>query len=141
MGYLLLTAGMILLYILEGFHDRSVEKMYSGSSENEFVKEWHRRDWNFHVLLGAIISATYNSQLYDFTDKWFWINWGIVLIHIGLIRMLTLNSTLNLIKKKKIWYLGATAGIDIKLKACEKLVFIMLILLNIVCIFTEIKYL
>jgi len=112
----------IIMYMVEGLHDYNLQKLYSSKNEFEYVKNWHKYDFIFHILSVALLSYV----AYDIS-----FNSILLLINIGFVRQIVLNSTLNILNKKKIWYLGSTSVIDKMLKPYEVYVFTFLILINL----------
>ena len=108
--------------MVEGLHDYNLQKLYSSKNEFEYVKNWHKYDFIFHILSVALLSYV----AYDIS-----FNSILLLINIGFVRQIVLNSTLNILNKKKIWYLGSTSVIDKMLKPYEVYVFTFLILINL----------
>jgi len=114
---------LFLIYFIEGLHDNRLEKLYNSKHELKYVKEWHKYDLVFHILVGVLISYL----LFGVSFKSL-----LTLINIGFIRQLTLNSVLNIKRKRKIYHLGSTSKIDVLIKKIEKSYFIFLIIINVI---------
>lgn len=110
---------MTIAYFIEAHHDFAVEHLYNDSkSELWFVRQWHKLDWYFHSVVAITISISFfNVTMHAVLFAMF----------LGLLRSFVLNSTLNIIKHKSIWYLGSTSKYDIFLKRFEKPYFVFLI--------------
>ncbi len=122
-NYYITLVILFIMYFIEGLHDNRLEKLYNDKNELKYVKQWHKYDWFFHVLLGVLVSYL----LFGLSFKSL-----ITLINIGFFRQLILNSVLNIQRKRKIYYLGATSKIDILIKKIEKSYFVFLIVINII---------
>jgi len=126
-NYLIILVAVIAASIVRGFRDKRIENLYDDKSEREDVEKWHSLTFYIWVILALAISYAFFKTL----------TYNIILltIHFGFIVMLYLNSTLNLIKKKDIYYLGEMAGTDKKLKKYEKQVFVGLMVINTIGIY------
>lgn len=120
--YFIIIIFSIIIYMVEGIHDYNLQKLYSNKNEFEYVKNWHKYDFIFHFLSVTLLSyVTFGLTL----------NTLLLLINVGFLRQIILNSTLNILNKKKIWYLGSTSKIDKILKHYEFHYFIFLIIINL----------
>ena len=124
--YYIIIITSIIIYFIEGMHDYNLQKLYSNKSEFNYVINWHKYDFIFHILSVLLLSYV----AYGLSFKAF-----ILLINIGFLRQLILNSTLNIFNKKKIWYLGDTSKIDKILKPYEIYLFVFLLIINSSLIF------
>jgi hypothetical protein len=120
--YYIIVITSIIIYFIEGRHDYNLQKLYSNKNEFKYVENWHKYDFIFHIL--SVLLLSYIS--YGVTFKAL-----ILLINIGFLRQLILNSTLNILNGKHLWYLGNTSKIDKILKPYEIYVFIFLLIINI----------
>tara|TARA_R110000772_G_scaffold55_12_gene373 strand:- start:698 stop:1093 length:396 start_codon:yes stop_codon:yes gene_type:complete len=111
-----------VMFIIESFHDYNVWK--SSSNDNyDSTKKWHTYDFIFQILMGILISYL----VAGFT-------WGALhlLVNIGILRFLILNTTLNNLRGKKWYYLSKDSNfIDKLLKKYEKVVAISMIIIGI----------
>lgn len=125
------SMGLIyLMYFIESFHDFNIEKLYDKTTEHKYVRRWHKIDWLFHTVCAMIISLglfgfNYNALMF--------------IVYMAFIRQLTLNTSLNVMKKKAAFYLGSE-GIDGFLKKYELPVFMVLIILNLAFLYYFIHY-
>jgi type IV secretory pathway TraG/TraD family ATPase VirD4 len=112
---LIIVALLAIAYIVEGFHDWELRKLWKTKEQTGSVKRWHRLDALFHVIIitgyALIMSGSEPIQFL------------FVAIQLASLRQLLLNTTQNLLAKQAIWYLGSTSTIDILLKPYEKIVF------------------
>ena len=129
--YITIIIISIVKYITEAFHDRQMEKMFINSYQLPIVKRWHQYDFINHILGVGMLSFIFFKWSESIQIEQSIINSCLLMINIAFIRMLTLNTTLNLIRGRQAWYLGYTSWIDIMLKRYEKIVYILLILINI----------
>lgn len=129
--YIFVIIVSIMIYIVEANHDHTLQKLFNSKGELEYVKKWHKLDFIFHILSVGLLSYVFYG-----------VSWSalLLLINIGFLRQLVLNSTLNILNKKKLYYLGQTSKIDKILKPFEIYVFIFLILINITLIIYAIKW-
>ena len=114
-----------VLYFIEAKHDLVLEKMWISKDQTEFVKSWHKIDFIFHILVGVIISFSLFGISIDSI---------LFLVNIGFIRQLVLNSSLNILKGRQIYYLGTTSKIDKLLKPIQITYFCFLVLINFIFI-------
>ena len=116
------------MYIIESYHDYNVWKA-SVIENYSYTKKWHTYDLFFHIFMASLISYLVEGISYE--ALW-------LLFNIGMLRFVIFNISLNILRKKKWYYLSKDSNfIDKFLKNNEKIVFISSI---IVVILTWIYY-
>ena len=104
----LYISAFAVLYFIEGYGDSVDYSLYTKSSQKEIVKKSHRISWVHNFFIALISSAAYIRETGDY------FNLILLMIVLGFLRMLVLNSTMNLLKhNRKIYYLGETSVIDV----------------------------
>lgn len=112
---LVAATGLLIAYIIEGFHDKELEKLHTRKDQNATVKQWHLLDALFHSAILIVISLLFSNL--DATLFF------LSLYQFAAIRQIGLNTTLNILSNKPLWYLGETSQIDKILKPIERFVF------------------
>tara|TARA_R110000772_G_scaffold20466_5_gene56926 strand:- start:86137 stop:86532 length:396 start_codon:yes stop_codon:yes gene_type:complete len=111
-----------VMFIIESFHDYNVWKS-SSNSNYEYTKKWHTYDFIFQALMGILISYLVAGITWEALH---------LLVNIGILRFVILNTTLNKLRGKKWHYLSKDSNfIDKLLKKEEKAITILIILIGI----------
>lgn len=115
----IIIAIISVIFIIEGLHDYYVWKS-SSAHKYVYTKMWHKVDFVYNVLIWSLVSYL----IFYFTIDAF-----IFLFYMGISRMFLLNSTINLLRGKKISYLSDSSNIiDKTLKKYENIVFVILLI-------------
>jgi len=90
----------ILHFGLEGFHDFYVWKA-SEATKYEHTQKWHQIDFVIKLVL-------YNAIAYIFFDNWQL--YVLYLVFAGLMRIMWLNGTFNILRGDKLHYFSADSN-------------------------------
>ena len=114
--YYILLIGVVLAFLIRGYRDKHLGAAHDTLSHRlTFIRDVILVGIACYAAIGEVLSITF----------------GLLLAHLGFVGMLVLNTTMNLLKGKDLYYLGGVSGIDLFLKKIEKSVFVLLTLLNI----------
>lgn len=95
MENVIIVFALIVLYVVEAFHDYYV--ILNGAGNLQYDRKWHSFDLIFHIILASLIAYI--------AKEWLLIPMA------GLIRWTVFQNTLNVLRGKNFFYLGVN-GID-----------------------------
>lgn len=108
---------LMIAYIVEGFHDNTLKQLYTKKTQLPAVKMWHKFDALFHtIIIAGFAILLANGSIAVFIC---------IAYQLAALRQITLNTTLNILADKPLWYLGETSKIDSILQPYEKVVYIV----------------
>lgn len=116
----LVYIGLCIFFITEALHDNVIQDIQDPAEKHK-IWLWHKYSFIQNVTVVGIISYLLTSNFLE---------WWLVVMGFGFLRMFILNTVLNLLRDKEAWYLGNVSKIDKLLKPMEKQVWVGLILLN-----------
>ena len=112
-----------ILYILEGYHDNTIEKVQK-TGDIKLVEAWHQADVYFHIMLNIMVSFgifVAGPSLMGIGPMWIeGVIFGIMLLGF---RQLFMVPSLNLFRNREMFYIGTTAKFDKLIKGKEWVVF------------------
>lgn len=91
---------ILLAFIVEGFHDYYIWKS-SDYGKYEYTKKWHIADFLFHTIVWGYVSYLNTNSI---------LGCAFLLVTVGFSRLVILNTTLNILRGKKIHYFSSSSN-------------------------------